>query len=285
VSRCLLCGAGETAQLFDKDGYPIVRCRSCGLVQVGLELDRDQLEQIYGEAYFTDEVFHDYLSEREVRVASGAVAARALARLVPAGRLLDVGCAAGFFLEAASAHYDVTGVEISVFASEYARTELGLRVLTGDITEVELSETFDVVTLWNTLEHMADPRGALERIASLTRPGALLALSTGDVTGPLARRDLRNWNLMSPPYHLSFFSPRTLDRLLAGAGFRLRRIMYDGLIREGGTLARRRAQQLAAVLGVGNVMTAYAVRTASPLTTSRARRLVARYRPLRTVRP
>jgi SAM-dependent methyltransferase len=280
-----LCGAGETAQLFEKDGYPIVRCRSCGLVQVGLELDRDQLEQIYGEAYFTDEVFHDYLSERDVRVASGAVAARALARLVPGGRLLDVGCAAGFFLEAASAHYDGTGVEISAFASEYARTELGLHVLTGDITEVELGDTFDVVTLWNTIEHMADPRGAIEKIASLTRPGALLALSTGDVTGPLARRDLPNWNLMSPPYHLSFFSPRTLDLLLAGAGFRLRRIMYDGLIREGGPLASRRARQLAAVLGFGNVMTAYAVRTATPASTSRWHRLAARYRPFGTMLP
>jgi SAM-dependent methyltransferase len=285
VRLCLLCGVGDPAQLFDKDGYPIVRCRSCGLIQVGDELDRDQLEQIYGEAYFTDEVFHDYLSERDIRVASGAVAARALARLVPGGRLLDVGCAAGFFLEAASALYDVTGVEISVFASEYARTELGLRVVTGDITEVELGDMFDVVTLWNTIEHMADPRGALEKIASLTRPGALLALSTGDVTGPLARRDLRNWNLMSPPYHLSFFSPRTLDLLLAQTGFRLRRIVYDGLVAERGPLARRPAQLLAAALGLGNVMTVYAIRAGAPLTASRARRLTARYQPLRKVRP
>ena len=60
-----------------------------------------------------------------------------------------------------------------------------------------------MVTAWNTIEHMADPLGAFTAIARIMRPGALLALSTGDVTGPLARFDLRNWNLMVPPYHLS----------------------------------------------------------------------------------
>jgi SAM-dependent methyltransferase len=281
---CALCGGAELRRLFDTDGYPICRCSSCGLVQVETALSRQDLEQNYNEEYFSSEVFHDYVAERRARVES-ARAAETLARLIPTGTLLDVGCAAGFFMEAASRHYEVTGVELSSFASDYARRELGLRVLTGDVTDGGLEgEQFDVVTVWNTIEHMADPLGGLGAIARLARPGALLALSTGDVTGPLARRDLRTWNLMSPPYHLSFFSPETIDLLLAKTGFIMRRIVYDGVVATTGPLASVLGQRLATVTGFGNVMTVYATRSASsPTSTSRSRRLAARYRPLRFV--
>jgi len=285
---CALCGTVERSRLFEKDGYPIARCLSCGLIQVDAELSRDELERIYGEEYFTDdELFHDYVAERSIRLESGAARARTLAGIVSEGRLLDVGCAAGFFLEGASRHYDVTGAEMSPFASEYARSEFGLRVLTGDVTEVGLEgERFDVVTMWNTIEHLADPLAAARAIAALARPGGLLVLSTGDATGPLARRGLREWNLMTPPYHLFFFSPRTIDLLLAKTGFRLRRIVYDGAVAMGGPLASRRARRAASVVGLGNVMTVYASRASSPLGgPSRLRRLAARYRPLSRALP
>ena len=282
-SRCALC-AGGLEPLFEKDGYPICRCRSCRLVQVGVAVGRHELEQIYGEEYFSSEVFHDYVAEREVRVEAGRAAARALAQLVPRGRLLDVGCAAGFFLEAASAHYEVTGVELSPFASSYARETLGVRVFTGDVADGMLDgERFDVVTAWNTIEHMADPLAAFAAIARVMRPGALLALSTGDASGPLARLGLSNWNLMAPPYHLFFFSPKTIDLLLAKAGFELRRLVYDGVVATRGPLASGTGRLAAAVAGVGNVMTVYAVRTPSARARSGAGRLAARYRPLRLV--
>jgi SAM-dependent methyltransferase len=282
-TSCALCGGTDRTHLFDKDGYPIARCRGCGLVQVDVELDRAELEQIYGEDYFTKEqVLYDYVADRDARLASGARVAQALARVRPGGRLLDVGCAAGFFLAPAAKHYDVTGVEISAFASAYARDEFGLRVHTGDVTEVDFDGTrFDVATIWNTIEHVADPLATVRAIADVTRPGGLLAMSTGSVTGPLARRDLPGWNLMAPPYHLFYFSPPTIDLLLAKAGFRLRRIVYDGIVASGGLLGSTRGRRAAALLGAGNVMTVYATRVDPPPRPSRVRRLLARYVPLR----
>ncbi len=284
---CALCGSAERIHLCDVEGYPIARCARCELVQVDVQLSRAELEEIYGEPYFTTEVFHDYVSEAPERIEDGARAARTLARIVPGGRLLEVGCATGFFLKPAAEYYEVTGVEISPFAAEYARKEFGLRVLTGDITEVDLAgEQFDVVTMWNTIEHMADPLEGVRAAASLARPGALLALTTGDVSGPQARRDLRNWNLMSPPYHLFFFSPKTIDLLLAKAGFRLRRIVYDGMVATEGPLASMVGRRLAMLLGLGNVMTVYAVRSDQELPPlSRLERLAGRYRPRRLTLP
>jgi 2-polyprenyl-3-methyl-5-hydroxy-6-metoxy-1,4-benzoquinol methylase len=282
-AACSLCGTVGLTHLFDKDGYPVARCPECTLIQVDAELSRAELNQIYGAEYFTEEeVLYDYVSERPARLESGARAADALARLVPGGRLLDIGCAAGFFLKPAARHYDVTGVELSQFASAYARSEFGLRVLTGDVADVNLDgEQFDVVTMWATIEHVSDPLRTVKAAAALTRPEGLFVLSTGDATGPLGRRNLHGWNLMTPPHHLFFFSPRTIDRILAQAGFRLRRIVYDGIVAAGGPLRSPKGQRAAMMLGTGNVMTVYAIRTESPpRRSSRMRRAVARYRPL-----
>lgn len=279
---CGLCGGTSLERLFEKDGYTIARCRDCQLIQVAPRPTENELLELYDEDYYASDVFHDYLGEREARIESGSRAAGALARIVPGGKLLDVGCAAGFFLHAASEHYDVTGVELSAFAADYARNEFGLRVLTGEIQSVPLQgERFDVITMWNTVEHLGDPLGSLKSVATLARPGSLLVISTGDAESRLARRGLSRWNLMTPPHHLFFFTRPTIDDLLARTGFRLRRFVYDGIFAEEGPLATPRARQAAALAGLGNVMTVYAVRDeAVSADGSRARRFAARWRPL-----
>ena len=196
-----------------------------------------------------------------------------LARLAPGGALLDLGCAAGFFLTAAAERYAVTGVEVSAFASQHARDEFGLRVFTGEIFDAPLADgEFDVVTLWDVIEHVAEPAAVLTEVARVTKPGGLVVMTTGDVSGPLAVRDLERWNLMTPPAHLAFFSPRTIERLLNDSGFELVRHVADGIVSTRPRLNAPLAQTAAGMLGVGNVMTLYARRTARP----RRRRVRAR---------
>lgn len=264
-AACPLCGATDRTPLFEKDGWPIARCTTCTLVYVDAALDRAALDAIYGESYYQGDVFADYLAERDVRVESARGRVEQLARLVPDGSLLDVGCAAGFFLHAASTRYDATGVEISEFASRYAREELGQRVHTGEIFDAPLADdAFDVVTGWDVIEHVGDPAAVLAEVARVTRPGGLLVLTTGDVDGPLARRDLEHWNLMTPPAHLLFFSPRTIERLLRGAGFELDRLLADGIVSSRPRLNHPLARSAAGALGLGNVMTVLARRTTAP---------------------
>jgi SAM-dependent methyltransferase len=281
----MLCDETRRRALFEKDGYEIVRCQGCGLVYVDADLGSADLQQRYGADYYGGGVFDDYIAERDERIAGARAYCRLLNRLVPAGRLLDVGCATGFFLEAASQSWGVTGVELSDFAAEYARHEFGHTVLTGDIADVGLPDaSFDVVTLWNTVEHMADPRRAISHVARVAAPNALVVLTTGNVAGPLARRDLVNWNLMTPPEHLYFFDPSTITRLLEDAGLTVRRIAQDGLVTTNGSLSSTPTKVVAAALGLGNVMTVYARRM--PETHQRVavrRRLGARVRPVARV--
>jgi SAM-dependent methyltransferase len=276
---CPLCLAPERRLLFVKDGFPVARCERCGLVYVDAELGSAQLQERYGAGYYEGSVFHDYAGEREERIAGARSHCELIARLAPPGRLLDVGCAMGFFLHAASERWQVTGVELSGFAADYARQEFGHPVLNGDISQVDLPDRhFDVVTLWNTIEHMAEPRQAMASVARVTVPGGLVVLTTGNVRGPLARRDLKNWELMAPPEHVYFFDPGTITRLLEEAGFEVRRIVQDGVVARSGSLAAPRIRMLASAAGLGDVMTVYARRGSrraprSPLRPGLARRL------------
>jgi SAM-dependent methyltransferase len=261
LAGCPACGETQRKRLFVKDGWPIERCAACTLVYVDARLDREAIDQIYRRDYYEGEAFADYLGERRERLESARDRVRRLASVIPGGRLLDLGCATGFFLEAAAASYDVTGVEVSQFAAEFARKEFGHRVFIGEIFDAPLvDEEFDVVTMWDVLEHVRDPRATLDEVARVTRTGGVLVLSTGNVEGPLARRDLEHWDLMFPPGHLTFFSPQSLEPLLNAAGFELDRIIGDGRVSRRAGLTRPYSVAAAGAIGLGNVITVTARR-------------------------
>ena len=131
----------------------------------------------------------------------------------------------------------------------------------GEIFDAPLvDEEFDVVTMWDVLEHVRDPRATLDEVARVTRTGGFLVLSTGNVEGPLARRDLEHWDLMFPPGHLTFFSPQSLEPLLNRAGFELDRIVGDGRVSRRAGLTRPYSVAAAGAIGLGNVITVTARR-------------------------
>jgi 2-polyprenyl-3-methyl-5-hydroxy-6-metoxy-1,4-benzoquinol methylase len=141
-----------------------------------------------------------------------------------APRLLDLGCGTGVFLdEARSAGFDVEGVEVSAYAADQARAR-GLVVHGAPLDTIDFaSADFDVVTLWDVIEHVPDPMATLEQAAAALRRGGVLALSTGDVTSLCARLSGAHWHLFTLPEHLCFFSPRALRSMLRACGLRVAR--------------------------------------------------------------
>jgi 2-polyprenyl-3-methyl-5-hydroxy-6-metoxy-1,4-benzoquinol methylase len=102
----------------------------------------------------------------------------------------------------------------------YARDGLQLDVRTGSFADlVAEPRTFDVITMWDYIEHSSDPLGDLRRAAALLSPGGLVALSTGDVASVAARAFGSRWHLMTPRHHNFFFTRSSLERALRGAGF------------------------------------------------------------------
>ena len=230
VESCDLCGSSEKSSVHaDID---MVRCAACGLVYVDRRVHEDDLGQVYGEAYFrssdSQELgYDDYVGERANLGRTFGRRVRGIERALgrSGGRLLDIGCATGFFLDVArSRGFDVQGLEVSAYAARLAREELGLDVHLGPLRGFPTPELpFDVVTLWDVIEHSLEPLQDLRRVAGLLRPGGLLVLATPDVESWPARLYGRRWIGIKEHEHFFYFSRRTITRCLEETGFRVER--------------------------------------------------------------
>ena len=164
-----------------------------------------------------------YLAEEAARRRTlGRSLARVHERTAGArGRLLDVGCSAGLFLELArDAGWDVHGIEPSEWLAERARARLGGELIScSSFEQTPLSDaTFDVVCLWDVLEHVTDPDQVLAKASRILRPGGILALNVPNLQSRIARLLGPRWPLLLPE-HLFFFSPASLRLLFARHGF------------------------------------------------------------------
>jgi SAM-dependent methyltransferase len=142
------------------------------------------------------------------------------ARVPRRGRLLDVGCATGVLVEAATARgWHALGVDVSAFAIAQCRTR-GLNVRQGDLSSTDLADaSFDVAVLDDTIEHLLDPGHALDELRRVLTPGGVITLNTPNDGGWLRRAMGRHWFHCKPPEHLYYFSPTTLRALLEAHGF------------------------------------------------------------------
>lgn len=227
--RCTHSGYGHHAQ--------IVECRHCGLVYANPRWPSDVVLDAYTAV--EDET---YVEERLGRELTFRHHLQDMERVTgPAGgrTLLDVGAYIGVFVEVAvAAGWQAQGVEPSEWAANEAQRR-GLNVRVGTLGLAELAaESFDVVTLWDVIEHMADPATELERARQLLRPGGWLVVHTMDIDAPFARLMGRRWPWLMD-MHLYYFSSRTLGRMLSENGFEVIRQGAQGRYLRLGYLASR----------------------------------------------
>jgi len=205
-----------TSSAFGEHGR-IVECRSCHLVYMNPRPHHDAVVGNYG-----DVEDQEYIEEEQGRLETFAESLALVQRYRPAGRLLDVGCHVGTFLTLAEqAGYEVAGVEPSRWGSEIARTRISGHVHCGAVEDAPMPEGgYDVITLWDVIEHLPDPALDIRAIHAALRPGGIFAVSTMDVDALFARIAGRRW----PWYmqmHLVYFSRQTLCEMLRREGFQI----------------------------------------------------------------
>lgn len=241
TALCTACGHGRPRFLYSVRGTKIWQCPSCGLAT--WDWQTFDFEAFYGQDYWkSSELGKGYADYFSLAPAMTRTHRKRLPWLknylsLPLGppssppHLLDAGCGPGFFVQAAAEFgFDAYGVEISDFAARFAREELHQNVWQGRIEAGSLypdsafrvpqtTFRYDVVTLWDVIEHLPDPADSISALAEVIRPGGLLALSTGDVRSLAARVCGPKWHLFNLPEHLWFFTPASLRHILQRSGF------------------------------------------------------------------
>jgi SAM-dependent methyltransferase len=220
VPHCAACDSTSNEKIFGG----LLRCRDCGHAFAPPGATDEDLAAIYTEIYFAGEEYHDYLADKEVAQRNFRSRLQVLKKFMDPARhrrLFEVGCAYGFFLEAAKDSFaSVQGVDVSAAAVSYARNNLGLDATCSDLLQYDFAgREYDVACMWDTIEHLAHPDLFVAKIAEHMKTGALIAITTGDFGSINARLRRTKWRLMHPPSHAHYFSIASMTRLLDRFGF------------------------------------------------------------------
>lgn len=224
--KCYVC-EGPCEKDVVHGAYVYWKCARCSTSQVLPQLSRVELQDYYDKFHLSEASggVYDEIEDRmkaDFPAKLDKVLSQARSRDL---RMLDVGCGKGFFVKAAvDRGFRAEGIDISPPGVEHAVKNLGVKATLGSIegkTSEEWRSAFDVVTLWATIEHLADPRSVLRAIHFALKPGGLLLCDTG----------LGNcfWENFLPghnqwydaPQHIFVFSKEGLASLLETAGFRV----------------------------------------------------------------
>jgi 2-polyprenyl-3-methyl-5-hydroxy-6-metoxy-1,4-benzoquinol methylase len=203
----------------------LVRCSGCSLVYVNPRIDAGLLVESYESA-----VDPEFIKQNPERIRTfSQLLKKTLPRVgyqPPAGaRLLDVGCAGGAFLVAARDYgFNVTGVEPSRWLGESGRKQYGLDIRQGILSAGMFpDESFDVITLWDVIEHVAQPTELLCTIRRLLKPDGLLLVNYPDYGSWMARMLGQRWPFLLS-VHLLYYTRATMTLQLQKAGFKPTRI-------------------------------------------------------------
>jgi 2-polyprenyl-3-methyl-5-hydroxy-6-metoxy-1,4-benzoquinol methylase len=219
---CTICG-DSMRKLWSCSGHCYFACPHCQFVRVAPVPRKEVLRDYYDKAYEVDREGY-----RKSLRRYGHQDLEFLERLIDGnGRILEIGCSWGFFLDVASKRgWRVQGIELSPTAVRWAVDNLGLRVTCGTVEDSLLTEetSFDVVVAWHVIEHVQDPISFLNIVRDRLRPGGLLALRTPNIRSVSARLNGRAWQWVGAPAHLSLFSLKSLRLAVNQAGFSVRHV-------------------------------------------------------------
>jgi SAM-dependent methyltransferase len=207
----------------------IVQCPHCRLVFYDGNVQSDAL---YSQDYFEGGEYLDYQADKNIHQMNFKDRIDELRRWKPQGRLLEIGSAYGFFLELAQRHWQASGMDVTPEGVDHAKKAMNLDARLVDfLTLPEEVETYDLICLWDTVEHLPHPVRVMEKAGRWLKPGGVLAVTTGDIGSGVARWRKERWRQVHPPTHLFYFSEETLRRGFEQAGLRVQVSRYAGYSR------------------------------------------------------
>jgi len=234
---CLLCGGHTWSPLVEAPDttaggtglwFAVVQCHDCGLCFTNPRPNTNTIGQFYPAIYRphrapTPEERVNWRPRFRTRYWRSPRKERQILPWHGQGRLLDFGCGGGSFLERMHRQgWQVTGLDVSTTAIQRVRLELGLRALVGTLPHPSLEPgSFDVITMWHSLEHVHHPAEILQEAYRLLAPGGKLVIAVPNIDSMPFRWFGHAWYGLDLPRHLIHFAPWTLHLMLQRTGFRV----------------------------------------------------------------
>jgi SAM-dependent methyltransferase len=213
-----MCG-GKAVFYRALEGGTYFRCQECRGLFLHPTPTLDEM-RAYAEGHYRDGVYAEYVAARSLKLATFRERLRWIKKYKSSGKLLDLGCACGFMIEAAlEAGFDASGVEFSEEAIRAAAPSVRDRIRHGDINRLPAGE-FDVITAFDILEHAQDPIASLREWAGFLRPGGLLVVASPDTDSILRKVMGSRWPMLQPFQHTFLFSGSRFGGVLARAGLK-----------------------------------------------------------------
>jgi 2-polyprenyl-3-methyl-5-hydroxy-6-metoxy-1,4-benzoquinol methylase len=219
---CPLCGGKEYSVSFVKNGFDHVRC-ACGMIYVPMILKDECANIVYSDKAYEEETHKSFRTEPRKSFIE-AIYADGMELLkkagVRSGKLLDVGCSSGMFMEYAQKKgFRTQGIEPSEYAVHLA-CSMGLDVRRGYFEENKTDKhVFDVVTLWDVLEHCDDPVEILESAHDALTAGGVVFLQVPNAMGLAPRMMKQRCNMFTGFSHINLFGPETVGEILKKCRF------------------------------------------------------------------
>ena len=224
---CPLCNSDMIVQ-----HYPVTRCHppfktdrcmSCNFIFMNPRLTEAATASLYREGYYRGDADYSYYDERDAERYSRHVwnsRVKKIRSYIRNGNILDIGCAFGGFLKAASQYYNPFGIEISDYAGGFAREEFGEKIHIGTLEDHPFARGFfSAITMIEVLEHLPDPAASITECFNLLSEGGLLVIQTANMNGIQARLFGDRYAYFLPG-HVSYFNKDNLRAFLEKTGFR-----------------------------------------------------------------
>ena len=223
VTTCHFCQSRKFKKLWDKDGFTYLKCLNCQIIFVTPLLKKESIDEIHS-------IGHPHKKKQDILKYNYKNYKKALFKKMNTyhkiGRLLDIGCGKGYFIASARENgWESIGIDLSPFDIKFATEELNQKAISGELFSANFPDNyFDVITLFDTIEHLRDPALYLKEIFRILRPGGLLYLETPNFNSFPRRLWNRRWSVFFP-WHFYYFTPKTLKNILSQFGFKIKYLL------------------------------------------------------------
>jgi len=215
---CPVCRGSALRTLWKVDGYTIAKCDTCTLVFVQEKVTTEELSAHYASG--TDQAYDDSNADC-LSYYYQKLGDLIRARYPTPGRILDLGCSRGWFLDAMTG-WQCYGNEIVAYDAAAAKEKYGDNIVVGAFEDYPMMVGyFDVITMQDIFDHFRDPLPALEKCRRLLRPGGMIVVKVHNISCLYAKVAGRGFYAIIPPSHLFYYDHRTLANTLATAGFQV----------------------------------------------------------------